>query len=120
MTNLRSNGSDGKKNLPGFRTSRSNKSISPQPAIVTQPQVYHDLQQGVDTIMVAIRPTLGPAPRLVALARANPHEAPEILDDGALIARRIIQITPRGADVGAMLLRHALWQMHEEVGDGAT
>lgn len=119
MTNRRNMGSVGQKNLPGFRAPRSNKP-TPQPAIVSQPQTYQALQQGVATIMAAIRPTLGPSPRLVALARANPSEAPEILDDGALIARRIIQITPRGADVGAMLLRHALWRMHEEVGDGAT
>lgn len=119
MTNLRSARSGGQQNLPGFRTPRPHQRTA-QPALITQPQTYHDLQQGVDTIMAAIRPTLGPSPRLVALARASPHEAPEILDDGAIIARRIIQITPRGADVGAMLLRHALWRMHEEVGDGAT
>lgn len=113
-------GNAGKQNLPGFRSPKPQRPAPPKAAIVTQPQVYHDLQQGVDTIMAAIRPTLGPSPRLVALARANPNEAPEILDDGALIARRIIQITPRGADVGAMLLRHALWRMHQEVGDGAT
>ncbi|MCE7984283.1 MAG: chaperonin GroEL [Caldilinea sp. CFX5] len=120
MTNLRSPSSTGKQNLPGFRTPKTAQRSSPRAAIVTQPQVYQDLQQGVDAIMAAIRPTLGPSPRLVALARSKGNEAPEILDDGALIARRIIQITPRGADVGAMLLRHALWRMHQEVGDGAT
>lgn len=120
MTDLHNAGRGGRKNLPGFRASRRQRPAPPTPAIVTQPQVYHDLQQGVDTLLATIRPTLGPAPRLVGLARSQGNEAPEILDDGALIARRLIQITPRGPDVGAMLLRHALWRMHQEAGDGTT
>ncbi|MFN8446732.1 MAG: chaperonin GroEL [Caldilineaceae bacterium] len=110
----------GKQNLPGFR-STGKKGIAPsQPAIVTQPETYGDLRQGVERILAAIRPTLGPNPQLVALARQKSTEAPEILDDGAMIARRIIQIAPRGEDVGAMLLRHSLWKMHQEMGDGTT
>lgn len=120
MTNVSTSSPNGRQNLPGFRTVSVRRPLAQQPAIVTQPQTYADLQQGVDTLMAAIRPTLGPAPRLVALARQKSNEPPEILDDGALIARRIIQITPRGADVGAMLLRHALWRLHQEAGDGAT
>jgi chaperonin GroEL len=57
---------------------------------------------------------------MVAIERLARTEAPEILDDGATIARRIIQIAPRGHDVGAMLLRHALWRMHQEAGDCST
>jgi chaperonin GroEL len=57
---------------------------------------------------------------MVALERLKRTEASEFLDDGATIARRIIQIVPRGPDVGAMLLRHALWQIHQEAGDGST
>lgn len=109
----------GKKNLPGFRTPRP-RLLAHQAVIVNQPQTYFDLQNGVEQLMVAIRPTLGPLPRLVALSRLSSGESPEILDDGAQIARRIIQISPRGQDVGAMLLRHSLWRMHQEVGDGST
>jgi chaperonin GroEL len=68
----------------------------------------------------AIRPTLGPFPRLVAIEKFGGDQLPEILDDGAMIARRIIQIRPRGWDVGAMLIRQALWEMHIKVGDGTT
>jgi chaperonin GroEL len=120
MINLPGPASAGKQNLPGFRTPGQPRPAARQPAIVNQPQTYDDLQQGVEWITAAIRPTLGPLPRLVALARLTGTESPEILDDGALIARRIIQITPRGQDVGAMLIRHALWRMHQEAGDGAT
>jgi chaperonin GroEL len=120
MTNLPGPSSAGKRNLPGFRSSSQPRPAVRLPAIVTQPQTYAALQQGVEWITAAIRPTLGPLPRLVALARQKGNEPPEILDDGALIARRIIEIAPRGHDVGAMLIRHALWRMHQEAGDGTT
>jgi chaperonin GroEL len=45
---------------------------------------------------------------------------PEVLDDGGLIARRTIQLPNRSEDVGAMFLRGILWDIHEEVGDGAS
>ena len=48
------------------------------------------------------------------------HKPPELLDNGAAIARRIFALPDRLADVGAMILRHTLWQVQEEVGDGAA
>ena len=91
-----------------------------QPAVTVQPKVYLDLQAGMNMIAEAIRPTLGPLPRLVVSERPQHVEQPEFLDDGAVIARRIIQIKPRGQDVGAMLLRAAAWRMHDDVGDGSA
>ena len=91
-----------------------------RPAVVSQPQTYHNILQGVNLIAKAVRPTLGPLPRLVALEGLKRTDAIEFLDDGATIARRIRRIEPRGHDVGAMMLRHAMWKIHEEVGDGTT
>jgi chaperonin GroEL len=91
-----------------------------KPAVVLQPQTYRNIKSGVDLIASAVRPTLGPLPRLVALEGLKRDDLVEFLDDGATIARRIRRIDPRGHDVGAMLLRHAMWKMHEEIGDGAT
>ena len=91
-----------------------------QPAIVLQPHTYQALQAGVDVIANAIRPTLGPRPRMVVFERAKRNEAAEFLDDGATIARRIIEIEPRSHDVGAMLIRQALWRLRHEVGDGTA
>jgi chaperonin GroEL len=45
---------------------------------------------------------------------------PELLDDGGTIAKRIIQIGDRHADVGAMLARECLWRVHDQVGDGTA
>ncbi len=91
-----------------------------KPTVVLQPTVYQEMQKGINLIAEAIRPTLGPFPRLVALEKTLRDQAPEFLDDASVIARRIIQVKPRTRDVGAMLLRKALWQMHEEVGDGSA
>jgi chaperonin GroEL len=91
-----------------------------KPAVVFQPKTYHQLKKGIDLVADAVRPTLGPLPRLVAVEKFNGKELPEFLDDGATIARRIIQVKPRSADVGAMLIRHALWKMHTEAGDGTV
>jgi len=112
--------SAGKQNLPGFRTPGRKVPLPRTPGVVLQPKVHRALQRGIDLIVEAVRPTLGPLPRLVALERLKPNEAPEFLDDGATIARRIIEIVPREYDVGAMLIRNALWRMHLEAGDGSS
>jgi len=75
----------------------------------------------VDELANLLRPTLGRLPRPVALERTGQRDrAPEILDDGATILRRIVELPNRDTDMGAMLLRHALWQLHQEVGDGTA
>ena len=89
----------------------------PQPKVIHQPRTQRALQQGIATLVSAIAPTLGPsARRSVAQNQAKF----ELLDDGGLIARRIIALPEPEADVGAMLLRQVLWDVHQHVGDGAA
>ena len=89
----------------------------PQPKVIHQPRTQRALQQGIATLVSAIAPTLGPsARRSVAQNQAKF----ELLDDGGLIARRIIALPEPEADVGAMLLRQVLWNVHQHVGDGAA
>ena len=45
---------------------------------------------------------------------------PELLDNAALIARRVFQLPDRDADMGAMFVRHILWRVHEQIGDGTA
>ena len=90
------------------------------PGVVFQPETYRGLQRGINQLVEAIRPTLGPLPRLVALDRLVDHRAPELLDNGGVIARRILALPDRRADMGAMYLRHLLWRVHEQVGDGTA
>ncbi len=90
------------------------------PEIIFQPSTYQALQKGIDQIVAAIRPTLGPLPRMVAITPQLTHKLPEVLDNGGLISRRILQLPDPDADVGAMMVRHLLWQLYEGVGDGTA
>lgn len=94
--------------------------MSPTAAVHFQPQVAEGMQRGFDQMINAIRPTLGPTPRLVANAPTILNQPPELLDNGGVIARRIVQLEDRMEDVGAMFLRQALWRVHELVGDGTA
>src|SRR5512143_3602777 len=105
---------------PGPRRPPRKKEGLLTPGVVFQPAAYRGMQKGINQIVEAIRPTLGPRPRVVAVERMPNDKAPELLDDGGTIARRIIQISDRDADVGAMYVRHLLWQLHEKVGDGTA
>lgn len=88
--------------------------------VVFQPATYRGVQQGINKIANAIRPTLGPNPRVVAIDRILDNRMPELLDNGGIIARRIIQLPGKSEDVGAMFLRDVLWQLHDQVGDGTA
>jgi chaperonin GroEL len=88
--------------------------------VIFQPEVSQGMLYGFEQIVQTIRPTLGPCPRLVALDRSDLNKPPELMDNGGLIARRIVEIPDRRADVGAMFLRHALWRVHQQVGDGTA
>lgn len=91
--------------------------------VVFQPATHNGMQRGIDRIANAIRPTLGPRPRIVAIDRIQAsadERMPELLDDGGTIAKRIIQLADRDADVGAMFLREVLWRLHDQVGDGTA
>ena len=89
--------------------------------VVFQPASTEALRRGAAQIVGAVRPTLGPRPRLTVIADLMVrNRRPEILDDAGTIARRIIALASPEANTGAMLLRHALWRLREDVGDGAA
>ena len=91
------------------------------PRVVFQPQSGEALRRGSSILAAVVKPTLGPMPRLAAVQDIMMRNGvPELLDDGGNIARRVIEIGDRDADVGAMLLRDALCTMHDDVGDGTA
>ena len=91
-----------------------------RPSVEFQPRVNKDLIRGVDLIANVVRPTLGPRPRYVAYEQIMRNRTPELLSDAGTLARRIIQISDGTADVGAMLMRQAVWQVGDRVGDGSA
>jgi chaperonin GroEL len=88
--------------------------------VVFQPDSYLGMRRGINQMANVIRPTLGPLPRTVAVAHPLAHRTPELLDNGAVIARRLVELPDRDADMGAMFLRHVLWHVHEQTGDGTA
>src|SRR5215210_5645875 len=76
--------------------------------------------RGVDLMVRLVQPTLGPLARSVAIAPVVGSRLPEILDSAATIARRTYAVGSRSEDVGAMLVRHVAWRVHEQVGDGSA
>lgn len=88
--------------------------------VVFQPRTYRGFQRGINQIAAAIRPTLGPRPRIVAIQRILDQRMPEMLDNGGVIAQRIIQLPGWDEDVGAMFIRDMLWRLHDQVGDGTA
>lgn len=88
--------------------------------VVFQPATYQGMQRGINQMVEAIRPTLGPRPRIVAIDRILDEKMPELLDNGGIIARRIIQLANRDEDMGAMFIREVLWRLHDQMGDGTA
>ena len=99
---------------------RSIPEFKQTPEVVFQPRVAGAFQRGMNKIVDAIRPSLGPNPRAVAINRLGSSRGPEFFDNGGMIARRIIQLSDRDEDAGAMYIRGALWNLHERVGDGVA
>lgn len=91
-----------------------------RPGLVFQPEATLGVQRGVNLLIDAIRPTLGPLPRTVCIERLASEKPPELLDSGGVIARRVIQLPRRDEDVGAMFTRQMLYRLHEKVGDGSA
>jgi chaperonin GroEL len=85
-----------------------------------QPATSRAIKNGADQIIGAIRPTLGPIGRVVAVERLLDSRGPEVLDSGGLIAKRIIQLSNLYADVGAMFVRDFLWRLYDQEGDGTA
>jgi chaperonin GroEL len=92
------------------------------PGVLFAPKALTSLLQGVDTIVNTVRPTLGPTPHIVAMDRVfnTNSRPPELLDDAATISRRMIEIPGVYVNPGAMMVRHILWNVYEQVGDGSA
>ena len=92
-----------------------------QPGVVFQPTVHRNIGRGINKLVAAIRPTLGPTPRTVAVTHLDDvRKTPEVLDSGGIIARRVIELGRRDEDIGAMLARALICRQQERMGDGSA
>ena len=91
----------------------------PIPKVILPPDSAVYLKQGFDQMADLLAITLGPSQGHV-VNESKTKERPELLNDAATIARRVIALPDRRQDVGAMMLRHLTWRVHTQLGDGSA
>ncbi len=77
------------------------------------------MARGIDILADLLAATLGPNAGYVLNARAE-RRGPELLDDSSVIVRRIISLSTKEDNIGAMLIRQLVWGVVEAVGDGGA
>ena len=75
------------------------------------------LANGVHKLSNAVKVTLGPKGRYVALEKS--YGAPSVTNDGVTVAKEI-ELEDRVENMGAQLVREAAVRTNEEAGDGTT
>src|SRR5215218_3193810 len=75
------------------------------------------LKEGVDTLANAVKTTLGPKGRNVALDKK--YGAPTVTHDGVTVAKEI-ELDNHFANMGAQLLKEAATKTNDVAGDGTT
>jgi chaperonin GroEL len=85
--------------------------------IVFNEDVRHALKKGVDTLADAVKVTLGPKGRPVALDKK--WGAPSVVDDGVTIAKEI-ELPDPFENMGVQLVKEAASKTNDACGDGTT
>jgi len=80
-------------------------------------QARHSLKEGVDTLANAVKTTLGPKGRNVAIDKK--FGAPTVTHDGVTVAKEI-ELEDSFANMGAQLLKEAATKTNDAAGDGTT
>lgn len=87
--------------------------------LISAPHARPLFKRGFDTVGNALSPTLGPISGTVLIEDMIRTNSPEILDDAATVARRIVEL-PLPLNSGGMLMRHLVWRVLDQVGDGTA
>jgi chaperonin GroEL len=80
-------------------------------------EARRDLKKGIDTLADAVKTTLGPKGRNVALERK--FGAPIVTHDGVTVAKEI-ELEDPNENMGAQLLKEAATKTNDVAGDGTT
>src|SRR5215216_3478878 len=80
-------------------------------------QARQSLKEGVDAVANAVKVTLGPKGRNVALDKK--YGAPTVTHDGVTVAKDI-ELEEPFADMGAQLVKEAAAKTNDVAGDGTT
>lgn len=90
-----------------------------RPSVVGQPAAHTQFLSGMTLLTEMLAATLGPSGGPVA-SYDKERRAVETLDDAATALRRIISLGRPDLDVGAMLVRSAIWRLEQRAGDGGA
>jgi len=85
--------------------------------LIFSEEARRDLKKGIDTLAGAVKTTLGPKGRNVALDRS--FGAPTITHDGVTVAKDI-ELEEPFQNMGAQLLKEAATKTNDVAGDGTT
>lgn len=85
--------------------------------IIFDEEIRRSLKKGIDTLADAVRVTLGPKGRCVALEKK--WGAPSVIDDGVTIAKEI-ELPDPFENMGAQLVKEAATKTNDACGDGTT
>ncbi|MFH0847565.1 MAG: chaperonin GroEL [Chloroflexota bacterium] len=85
--------------------------------IIFGEEVRQYLKRGIDTLANAVKVTLGPKGRPVALEKK--WGAPSVIDDGVTIAKEI-ELKDPFENMGAQLVKEAATKTNDAAGDGTT
>jgi chaperonin GroEL len=85
--------------------------------IIFDEEVRKSLKKGVDTLVNAVKVTLGPKGHCVALDKK--WGAPSVIDDGVTIAKDI-ELPDPFENMGAQLVKEAASKTNDACGDGTT
>lgn len=80
-------------------------------------EARHQIKVGIDTLAQAVKMTLGPKGRNIALDKN--WGAPTVTHDGATVAKEI-ELSNPFANMGAQLLKEAATKTNDVAGDGTT
>lgn len=90
----------------------------PKPLVLFDERATGALVRGHNDLAELMALTLGPTQGFVLNHREN--REPEMIEDAASAARRIIEMPGRASTVGAMLIRNTAWKVHTRAGDGVA
>ena len=85
--------------------------------IIFGEEARRSLKKGIDILTDAVRPTLGPKGRPVALDKK--WGAPSVINDGVSIAKEI-ELPDPFENMGAQLIKEAASKTNDKCGDGTT
>lgn len=85
--------------------------------IIFDEEVRRKIKEGVDKVANAVRVTIGPRGRNVAIEKS--YGGPSVINDGVSIAKEIT-LTDRFENMGAEIVKEVATKTNEAAGDGTT